>query len=176
MRRRICLIGIAMSAIPLALGITAATTAAKRKTTKKTTTTKTVSVTCTTNVAIMIPAGQTGVTPPVGKGTEYGPASCGKLGHATQTDRFTVPDSGDTVGTFTWLFTTGSLHGTYDLTPQEGSLNFDQTDYLGSLTVVSGTGTMKGTKGTGTMTCTSLDGIHTSCMDKVKLTVPVVTP
>jgi len=37
------------------------------------------------------------------------------------------------------------------------------------------TGTLSGITGTGTMTCKTLDGIHTTCTDRLKLKVPPAT-
>jgi hypothetical protein len=73
---------------------------------------------------------------------------------------------------FQLYFLTGTLDGKYVLTPQEGNFSpttFTETDYLGTLTITGGTGAYKGAKGTGTMTCTTPDGIHTTCTDKLKL-------
>jgi hypothetical protein len=166
-RRRICMMGAALSAAPLALGVAPALAA---KSTAKKPKPKPVQTACTTNVGIMIPAGETGLTPPIAGGSEYGTAVCAKVfGRGVQSDNFTTPDSGDTAATFTLYFRRGTLRGSYDLTPQEGGLNFTETDYLGTLTVKGGTGLYQGAKGTGTMTCRSLDGIHTSCQDKLKL-------
>jgi len=161
---------------PLAFGVAAAVAASNKPKTK----TKPVTVACTTSVAVMIAPGDTGVTPPAAQGSEYGSASCGKpLGKGVQADTFTVPDSGDTLASYTMYFKTGTIYGTYDLTPQEGSFtdtNFTEVDSLGTLTVTGGTGVDTGAKGTGTMTCTTLDGIHTSCTDKLVLTkLPGVT-
>jgi hypothetical protein len=86
-----------------------------------------------------------------------------------QRDDFTVDDGGDTRATFTWFYNTGTLHGRYTLTPQEGPLNFLKVDYDGRLTVTGGTGTLKGIMGDGVMTCASADGIHASCTTKLKL-------
>jgi hypothetical protein len=135
--------------------------------------TKPIAVVCTTDVGIMIAPGDTAVVPPAAEGSEYGSASCGKLGKGVQSDAFTVPDSGDSLATYTMYFPTGTIRGAYDLVPQEGSFmgtNFTEVDSLGTLTVTGGTGVFQGAKGTGTMTCKTLDGIHTSCTDKLKLT------
>jgi hypothetical protein len=166
-RRRICVVGAALSAVPLAFGVSLATAATSKPKIKPT------KVTCTTNIGVMIASGDTGVVPPAQQGTEYGQATCGKLlGSGVQVDRFTVPDSGDIVATFKLFFPTGTVHGTYDLTPQEGTFtgtNFTEVDSIGTLMVLGGSGTFKGVKGTGTMTCKTLDGIHTSCSEHLKL-------
>jgi hypothetical protein len=118
----------------------------------------------------MIDSGSTDVTPPVSAGHEYGSATCGKLlGRGIQSDTFSTTDSGDTAATFTIYFRNGTIRGKYDLTPQEASFNFTTVDYDGAMTVTGGTGQFFGAKGTGTMTCESPDGIHTSCSDKLTL-------
>ena len=164
MRRRIRLVGVALIAFPLAFGVAASTAASNQATTKS------VKVACKTTVGTMIASGETGVTPPAQQGDEYGTVRCGKLlGSGVQADTFTVPASGDTVARYTLYLSTGTIHGKYDLAPQEGTLNFLETSYLGKLTVAGGTGAFKGAKGTGTMTCITTDGIHTNCTDKLKL-------
>lgn len=165
MIRRICVVGAALSAGSLVFGAMEATAASTIAPTK---------VACITKVAIMIDPAATVVVPPVQQGTEYGAAKCGKLlGSGVQRDSFMVPDSGDLVANYTLYFPTGTLHGRYDLVPQEGSFtgtNFSEVDYLGTLKVLGGTGAFQGIKGTGKMKCTTPDGIHTSCTDRFKLT------
>lgn len=165
MRRRICVVGAALSVFLLAIGVASAT-ASKSKSRGSN---KPVAVTCHAKTSIGVPAGQTGVTPPVSKGSEYGTATCGKLGHGVQSDKFNIASSGDTLATYTWYLPTGTIRGKYDLTPQEGTLNFLAVTYTGSIKVTGGTGAFAGTKGTGTMTCSSPDSVHTSCTDKLKL-------
>lgn len=168
MRRRICLVGAALSAVPLALGFGATALAAQSHPTHSSRTA--VTTTCTTQVGVMIPSGSYDVTPPASSGHEYGTASCGKmLGRGVQSDKFVVPDSGDTVATFTWFLPTGTIHGKFDLTPEGSSFDFLATDYVGDLTVSGGSGTFRSAQGTGTMTCHSPDGVRTECTDKLKL-------
>jgi hypothetical protein len=164
--RRICLVGGALGAITLAFGVAVAT-ASKSKTKVKPAT-----VYCTTSMSLAVPASDTDVTPAATSGNEYGSAICGKLGHGVQADSFTVPASGDTLARFTFYMPTGTLSGTYDLTPQTGSLGsgFASVSYLGTLKVTHGTGGLAAVTGTGTMTCSSPDSIHTRCTDKLKLT------
>ncbi len=167
MKRRICLLGaVAVSA----MGMPAATSTAAPKRKPRHRALVTTKTQCKTQVGVMVASGESGVTPPVQSGREFGGATCGKpLGDGVQRDDFNVDDGGDTQATFTWFYRTGTLHGTYTLTPQEGSLNFLSVDYVGTLTVTGGTGTLKGVTGDGTMTCASADGIHTSCTTKLKL-------
>ena len=106
------------------------------------------------------------------QGSEYGTAQCAKLGTGVQGDSFTVPDSGNTEAKFTWYLRTGTVSGKYELTPQEGTLNFLNVTYDGTLTVTGWHRHLHGIKGSGTMTCASQDGIHTSCTDKLKVKLP----
>lgn len=168
MKRRICLAGVALSVCPLAfLTVSAAAASKKTKTPTKTPIHK---VSCTTKTSIVIANGDTNVLPPASSGAEYGLTGCGSiLGSGVQKDSFNMADSGDTLAKFGMYFNAGTVHGTYDLTPQPGSLNFLETDWTGTMKILGGTGAYKGDKGTGTMTCKSPDGIHTTCTDKIKL-------
>jgi hypothetical protein len=159
-------VGVALGAITLAFGV-AVSTAKKSKTPKV----KPVTVFCTTSVGLAVPAADQDVTPAATSGNEYGSAICRHLGHGVQADSFTVPDSGDTLARFTIYLPNGTLTGTYDLTPQEGSVTtgFASVSYLGTVKVTHGTGVLAGVTGIGTMTCTSPDSVHTTCTDKLKL-------
>ena len=176
MRRRICLVGVALSAGLLAFGVTTAVAASHHKPKPKVKPFKPFTVKCITHVGIMIATGDTQVVPPVDQGTEYGPVGCGgsaKLAQGIQSDSFTVPDSGDTVANYTMYFGTGSISGTYDLRPQEGSFtgaNFTEVDSTGTMTITGGTGVLAGVHGTGTMNCATFDGVHTTCVDMVTVT------
>jgi hypothetical protein len=163
-RRRICQAAAALSVVPLAFGVAAAAahTQAAPATTK---------VACKTSLSIAIAPGATSVDANnVQSGHEYGSATCGKLlGQGVQADRFSTDSSGIIVVKYTLYFATGTLHGTYELTAQNDSLNFTASDYVGKLTVKGGTGTYKGMTGTGTMTCSTPDGIHSACTTHLKL-------
>jgi hypothetical protein len=164
-KRRICVAGAAVLC-PLAFMVGSAG-AAKSKT--KTSANPGPKIVCSTKTSIMVPSGDNAVLPPAQQGGEYGTASCAKpLGVGVQKDVFTVPASGDTVAKYTLYFDTGTLHGTYDLTPTGGtSQNFLETDWTGTMKVTGGTGAFKGAKGTGTMVCKTMDGIHSTCTDKL---------
>ena len=164
MRRRICLVGATLSVCLLA-SLAGTALAASSKSSAKAT-----KVSCSVSTSIAVANGQSNVLPPVAQGDEYGPAKCGSLlGAGVQKDSFTVPTSGDTVAKYVMYFNTGTIHGTYDLTPQSSSLNFLATNWTGTLKVLGGTGAYKRVTGTGKMKCGSPDGIHTSCTDKLKL-------
>ena len=93
MRRRICLVGAALSVCLLA-SVAGTAIAASGKSTGKAT-----KVSCVTNTSITIASGDTDVLPPVAQGSEFGTASCDTmLGGGVQWDTFTVPTSGDTIG------------------------------------------------------------------------------
>jgi hypothetical protein len=176
-RRRICTIGAILSVASLVFGGVAAAAvkrAAKHGAKPKPVGFKPVAKsTCKTDTGITVARGDNTVTPPVANGVEFGSARCGKLfGKGVERDSFQVPDSGENKATYVLYFPTGTIHGKYVLTPQEGDFgpsSFTETDYLGTLTITGGTGTYKGAKGVGTMTCKTLDGIHTTCTDKLKL-------
>lgn len=117
------------------------------------------------------------VDQPAAHGSQYGPFHCGQpllFGGGVAADSFTVPDSGDTVGTFTQYFKSGTVKARFDLTPQEAdfsSTSFEGQSWQGTVKVLRGTGLYKGirSKKPGTMTCTSEDSVHLSCSEKIKL-------
>ena len=167
MRRRICAMGAALGVCSLAFVASSATAAGTKSNAGKSPTQK---VACTAKTSIMIPAGQSSVSPPAQQGSEFGKVNCAKLlGSGVQQDTFTVPASGDTVAKYWMYFRGGTLYGKYDLTPSGESSSFLETDWTGTLKVLGGTGAYKGITGVGTMVCKSMDGIHTNCTDKLKL-------
>ena len=169
MKRRICLAGAALSLCPLAFLVGSAGAATKTKT--KTKSGGGTKIVCSTKTSIMVPSGQDNVLPPAQQGSEYGTANCAQpLGSGVQKDAFTVPASGDTMAKYSLYFHSGTLSGTYDLTPNGGtSQNFLATDWTGTMKITGGTGTFKGATGTGTMVCKTMDGIHSTCTDKLRL-------
>ena len=118
------------------------------------------------------------VDQPPSSGRQYGPAKCPAkgLGSGIEADKFTVPISGDLVGSFYQYFSTGTLTGKFDLVPQEApplsSTSFASESFTGKVSVTGGTGTLKGTKSkkAGVMTCTSPDTVHLTCTETVKVT------
>jgi hypothetical protein len=171
-RRRICILGLVLSAALLALAGVAV--AAKPGPKAPFGNFKPVATsTCKIKAGIVIAAGDSSVTPPVSKGAEFGSATCGKVfGKGVQQDKFTVPQTGLTNATFQLYFPTGTIRGKYVLTPQEGDFSptsFTETQYLGQMTITGGTGTYQGASGVGKMTCTTLDQIHLTCTDRLQL-------
>jgi hypothetical protein len=157
-------VGAALSVVPLAFGVTA--TAVARSHAAATT-----KVGCKTSLSVAIPPSSSVVDTSAPRGRDYGSATCGKfLGEGVQSDRF-VSDasSGITTVKFTLYFATGTVHGSYDLTAENDSLNFFANSYVGTATVKGGTGAYKGMTGTGTVACQSPDGIHTACVEHLKL-------
>ncbi len=175
MLRRICLVGAAIAAGSLAVGVVTAP-AASHKVTRNRTSAKVTAVVCTSGVATAIPAGDTQVIPPVSDGTQYGSVGCNKgLGGGVETNTFTVLDSGNMQGLFRLYLGTGTVHGRFNLTPAEGppltTDTFQSVTYAGTLTIAGGTGTYlhARTRGIGSLSCTTPDGVHMSCTHRFKL-------
>lgn len=134
---------------------------------------------CKLSLTTTPPPGDNAVAQPPGSGNQYGPIHCrpavlSLFGGGIVADAFTVPDSGDTVGTFTEYFKTGSVSGMFDITPLESDFSatsFSSQTWQGTVKVKSGTGIYKGIKEkkVGTMTCTSPDSVHLTCSEKIKL-------
>jgi hypothetical protein len=102
-------------------------------------------------------------------------------------DSFTVPESGDTVGTYYQYFRAGTVYGEFDLTPLPGTgisgTSFQSQSWTGTVTVTGGTGIyngitrVKGKQGVGTMNCTSPDSVHVTCTERIKVVLPTgLTP
>ncbi len=171
MKRRICLVGLAVAAVPFAMGISVA--AAASKSTKPAS--KPLVVKCHLSLGTLPPAGSPSVEQPPSQGAQYGPVHCGgaSLGWGVEKNSFKVPDSGDSVGSYAQYFGTGSLRGRFDLTPIEQTLSptdFTSEAWTGTVTVTGGTGTLAKAKGKkGTLKCTSADSVHLACTEKIKL-------
>ncbi len=178
--RRICLVGAAIAVGPLAAGIATVPAAAKthrKHAVKVIPKPKTINTSCSSYVSIIVAPLDTAVTPPVADGKQYGPVRCGPLGLGVEEDTFTLQDSGDTTGTFVQFFGSGTIHGTFDLTPSDDQPpsdtgTFATTNFTGTSKVLGGTGAYRDATGAGTLTCTTPDGIHTTCTEKLKLTTP----
>ncbi|MBV9603806.1 MAG: hypothetical protein JO027_01795 [Solirubrobacterales bacterium] len=170
MKRRICLVGTALAAVPFVLGISVAAAASNS------TAAKPVVVKCHVSLGTVPAPGSPTVDQPPSQGAQYGTVHCGgaSFGWGVEKDGFTVPDSGDTVGSYTQYFGDGSVHGKFDLTPTEQSLtptDFTSETWTGTLTVTGGTGSLAKAAGKkGVIKCTSGDSVHLTCTEKIKLT------
>jgi hypothetical protein len=115
------------------------------------------------------------VAQPPSQGFQYGTVHCGSVGAGVEAASFKVPDTGDTVGSYTQYFGSGSIHGKFDLSPTEGSgtisaTNFTSEAWLGTVTVTGGTGTYSKAAGKkGVLKCTSGDSVHLTCTEKLTL-------
>jgi hypothetical protein len=168
-------------AASLAVGVGFAGAASTKKSGGKTV--KPTTLNCSVSMTTEPPSGSNTVDQPASQGSQYGPIHCGTAGFGGGiiSDSFTVPDSGDNVGTYTAYYSAGSIKGAFDLTPQEQpspfeSGSFQSQTYQGTVTVTGGTGVYKGITGVktemGTMNCTSPDTIHLTCTEKVKVKLP----
>jgi len=161
----------------LAVGVTQAM-AAKPKAKPKA---KPVKVTCKASVGTMPAAGEDSVLPPVQQGSQYGAVHCAKLlGSGVQADSFTLLDTGDLQGKYAQYFGVGTIHGTFALTaddtsPPSSTTTFASVSYTGTIKVTGGTGAFKKATGQGTLKCASVDGVHFTCNETVRVTVPAAS-
>ena len=172
MKRRICLIGTAIAAVPFAAGIGAVASANAASKTPA----KSIVLKCNISLSTAPPPGSSTVNQPPSDGEQYKAIRCpppGTFGPGVEADTFTVPDSGDTVGSYVQYFGAGSIHGTFDLVPQPQVLSptsFENDSWVGKVNVTGGTGVYAGAKGkNGTLNCTSPDTVHLTCSEKLKL-------
>lgn len=171
MRRRFWFAVTAVMASSLAVGVGLAVAATPKAT----------HLTCHLSLTTAAPAGSNVVTQPAPQGSQYGPAHCPRAGFGggVMSDSFTVPDSGNTMGTYTQYFSAGSVKGSFVLTPDEGTPtsvgSFESQSWTGTVKITGGTGIYKGIKSAkapGTLVCTSPDSVHVTCTEKVKAFVP----
>jgi hypothetical protein len=180
-RRRICLVGAALASSSLFAAVAMDSAAAAKPVKAKPAKPTIVTSNCASTMTTAIPAGATALTPPVLQGTDYGTVSCSgaRFSNGVQSDWWTIPDSGDTVGSFRQYFNKGMIRGTFDLSPQPSDSvtqsNAAETDYTGTFTVTGGSGAFLGASGTGVAGCVSSDDVHTSCLIKLRLKVPPST-
>jgi hypothetical protein len=178
--KRICLLGAAIAAvfvIGVASALAATSSASKGGKKSKTPSTVTTKVSCTSSLTLQVPAGAQDVSPASQDGTEMGTTNCSPIGRGIELQSFTTADSGDLTGKWQAWFGTGSVSGTFDLTPSDNNpptttTSFSAASYSGTFTVKSGTGTLAKAAGTGTLTCSTQDSVHFSCKQKGKVTTP----
>lgn len=169
--RRICLVGAAVLGT-LVFSVSMASAAKTHKAPKA----KPTKVSCKLAIAVAIPEGATTLALPAESGNMLGSAACGKLlGSGMADAAFALQDTGDLTGKLKLYFGTGSLKGTFDLTPGDSTMptpgTFETQDYTGTAVIAGGTGAYKGVTGTATLSCTSPDSVHLACTEKFKLTL-----
>lgn len=180
--KRICLLGAAVAAV-LILGVASAMAAnsyaSKGGKKSKTPTTVTSKVSCTSSLTLQVAPGATDVTAAATDGTQMGTVACGS-NKGVEWESFTTADSGDLTGKWQSWFNTGSLYGTFTLTPSDNNpptttTTFTQASYDGTFIVKNGTGTDAHAVGTGTLHCSTQDAVHFSCKQSGKITLPAPT-
>lgn len=166
MRRRYLFVVTAVMASSLAVGVGIAVAAAP--TAKR--------LTCHISLGTVPPPGSATVNQPSSQGSQYGPLHCGQAtGGGVMSDAFTVPDTGNTVGTYTQYFKAGSISGSFNLTPSEAGpisvMSFESQDWTGTVKITHGTGVYSGIKSTrrGVMKCSSPDSVHLTCTEKISV-------
>jgi hypothetical protein len=178
-KRRICLVGSAIAAVPFVVGIGVSAAVAKAPSKGKAPkgAPATAVLNCHSLLNTVAPLGSLTVAQPPSQGSLFGLLHCpaAKFGGGVEAATFTVPDSGDTVGHYAQYFGTGSIHGTFDLTPAEVNGNLSATSFtseawVGTVNVTGGTGAFAKAAGTkGVLKCTSADTVHLVCTEKLDL-------
>ena len=169
--KRICLVGAAVAAV-LILGVSGALAASSHA--KKTTGTK---FTCKTAVTLQVPGNDTTVTPDAQTGSLAGSASCAKLlGKGVAVLQYSMADSGDLVGKWQQWFNTGTVYGSFDLSPSDNqpptTTSFAEANYTGKFVIKNGKGIGAKASGKGTMKCSTKDSVHFSCKESGRVTLP----
>jgi hypothetical protein len=174
-RRRMWFAVTVVTAASLAAGVGMAFAASPKKASAKT---KAKTLNCSVSLTTEPPDGSNAVAQPSSQGQMYGPIHCSTkgFGGGVESAPFTVPDSGDTVGTYTAYFKQGTVSGSFDWTPQQqvDISAFQSQTWQGTMTITGGTGLYKGIvgkKATGVENCTSPDSVHVTCTAKIKFTM-----
>jgi hypothetical protein len=177
-RRRITLAATAVAGVSLVLAVGIAPAVGKPGR-HRSGSTYAYEMNCSFSLTTMPPPNSTAVVAPTSQGAQYGGLKCGQApfyGGAIG-DTFTVPDSGDTVGNYTEYLNTGTIRGSFDLTPQEGTFgnqSFQSQSWTGTISVTSGTGAFNQITSAkhGTMNCSSPDSVHLSCNESILVRMP----
>ena len=177
--KRICLLGATGAAV-LILGVASALAAAphasKGGKKSKTPSTITAKVSCASSLALQVAPGAADVTPAASDGTQMGSVSC-NTGKGAAWESFTTADSGDMTGKWQSWFNTGSVYGTFALTPSDNgppssTSTFASASYDGTFLIKNGTGAYAHITGAGTMKCSTHDSVHFSCTQSGKVMFP----
>jgi hypothetical protein len=178
--KRICLLGTAIAAV-LILGVAtamaASSHASKGGKKSKTPSTVTTKVSCTSSLVVQVAPGATDVTAASQQGSWMGTSTCPGIGHGVVSESYTTEDSGDISGKWQAWFNTGSVFGTFTLTPDDNApptttTSFSQASYTGAFVIKNGTGVYARATGTGTLKCSTQDSVHFSCKQAGKVILP----
>ena len=178
--KRICLLGAAVAAV-LILGVASALAAtshaSKAGKKSKTPATVTTKVSCASSLVLQVPSGAADVTPDSQDGIQMGTSVCQPIGRGIVAESYTTEDSGDISGKWQGWYNTGSVYGTFMLTPDDNSpptttTSFSQASYTGTFIVTNGTGAFAKATGTGTLKCATKDAVHFACRQSGKVTLP----
>jgi hypothetical protein len=178
--KRICLLGAVTAAvliIGVASALAATSSASKGGKKHKSPSTVTTTVSCASSLVLQVPAGATQVSPAAQDGSEMGSATCTPVGRGVAVQNYTTADSGDLTGKWQAWFNTGTVFGTFTLTPDDNSpptttTSFSQASYTGTFDVTGGSGAFAKATGTGTLTCATQDSVHFTCKQTGKVTTP----
>ena len=178
--KRICLLGATIAAvliIGVASALAATSSSSKGGKKSKTPSTVTTKVSCASSLTLQVPAGATDVSPAGQDGSEMGSVTCPGVGKGVEAQSFTTADSGDLIGKWQAWFSTGTVYGTFDLTPDDNgpptsTTSFSQASYTGTFIVKGGASAFAKATGTGTLTCSTQDSVHFSCKQKGKVITP----
>ena len=174
--KRICLLGAAIAGI-LIIGVASALAAAPHAAKsggKKSSGTK---LSCKGNLILQVAPGATDVTPASETGSDAGPVSCKPFGKGFATLSYTTDAAGDLTGKWQEWFGTGSVYGTFDLTPSDNappttSTSFSVQSFSGTFVIKSGTGAYAKATGKGTMSANSSDSVHFTLKASGKYSLP----
>jgi hypothetical protein len=164
-----------LAALGVATGLTqAASTTPSTSTTTPTTTTKAPAKATATARKVTCKVTLVATTSSTDAAENFGTLSCSApLRKGVQHDTAKITGTGSTAGSYsgavTFFFGTGTLRGTYktSFTVANRTVTYD-----GTLKISSGTGDFKGVTGTGTITGTSSDAVHSRLTDKLALKIP----
>jgi hypothetical protein len=164
--KRICLAGAVVAAV-LILVVSSALAAKKATGTK---------FTCHAAVTLQVPGGDNAVTPDAQSGSLAGPASCAKLlGKGVTVLQYTMADSGNLVGKWQQWFNTGTLYGSFSLTPSDNQPtavdSFSAASYSGRFVIKNGHGAGARATGKGTIKCSTKDSVHFTCSESGRVSL-----
>jgi hypothetical protein len=164
-----------LAALGVATGLTqAASTTPTSTTTTPTTTTKAPATSTAGTRKVSCKVALVATRSSTTAAENFGTLSCSApFGKGVQHDTAKITGKGSTAGSYngalTLFFSTGTLRGTYNTSFTVANKT---VTYTGTLKISTGTGEFKGVTGTGTITATSTDAVHSTLTDKLALKIP----